>query len=221
MKAIDKFGNAIYPKKFSKLKENGKFLVANGYFESKNKPNLFCKRIPQGWFYADMRGTEEVPIWKDTRPLFYWKLNSETPKWERRRLIKKELVDLFSIGCPCRLSFYAYRSEEFEYTNVFIDENAGIFMWDDGYCRFCGKDCQCESSFCSKECEEKYENALKTPCEVCNNKIDLFKEVRHHISYSPEKVVFVHASCHTKIHITNEFPHLKPSKDEIERFYKK
>ena len=62
MKAIDKFGNVIYPSKFSKLKENGKILLANGYFESKSKPNLFCKRIPQGWFYADMRGTEEVPI---------------------------------------------------------------------------------------------------------------------------------------------------------------
>lgn len=71
MIAKDKFGNVIYSSKFSKLKENEKVLLANGYFESTNKLNLFYKKNPQGWFYADMRGTEEVPIWEDTRPLFY------------------------------------------------------------------------------------------------------------------------------------------------------
>ncbi|RZN14223.1 MAG: hypothetical protein EF812_05975 [Methanosarcinales archaeon] len=62
MLAKDKFGNIIYPSKFQRLKENGKIILSNGYFESKNKPNLFYKKIPQGQFYADMRGTEEVPI---------------------------------------------------------------------------------------------------------------------------------------------------------------
>ncbi|RZN14222.1 MAG: hypothetical protein EF812_05970 [Methanosarcinales archaeon] len=120
------------------------------------------------------------------------------------------------------MSFYVpHASEEFEQTNTYIDEKKGVFDWDDGYCRFCGKDFQSESSFCSKKCEEKYKDTLKTPCDVCGKKIDLFKEVRHHISYFPERVSFVHASCHNKIHKTNLFPHLKPNKDEIDKFCKK
>ena len=133
----DKFGNEISLSKFEKLLENGKILLANGYFESKYKPNLFYKKISQGWFYGDMRGTEEVPMWKDMRPLFYWKFNSEILDWERRRLIKKELINLFNSGCPCRLSFSFYDSEEFEHTSSYVDDKEGVFIWDNGYCEFC------------------------------------------------------------------------------------
>lgn len=218
----DKFGKPIYSAVFSILKKNEKILLLNGYIESNNKPNLFYKKLICGYFYTDMRGTEEVPIWFDTRPLFYWKFNSNKPKWERRRLIKAELLKLFNNNCPCRLSFYAFcDSEDFENTGVEVDEENGIFVWDDGCCRFCSKDFKGEGSFCSKTCEEQYENTLKTPCAVCGEKIDFLKEVRHHISYFPEKIIFVHASCHNLIHKTNKFLNLKPDKDEINRFYKK
>ena len=86
---------------------------------------------------------------------------------------------------------------------------------------FCGNDFQEDGSFCSKECEEKYKDSLKPICEVCGKKIDLSKEVKHHISYIPENVILVHASCHNKIHKKNLFPHLKPSKSETDKFYKK
>lgn len=218
----DKFGNRIFYYKYKRLQENGRKLLNKGYIESKNKPNLFYRRIMNGWFYADMRGTEEVPIWQDTKPLFYWKFNVETPNWEKRRLIKRELMSLFEAHCPCRLSFYSpYSSEEFREVNSYIDEGAGIFDWDEGFCRFCGKDFRAEGSFCSRDCNLKYHDALKRPCEVCSAKIDLFKEIRHHVSYFPEKIIFVHAGCHNKIHKTDLYPYLKPSSDEINRFYRR
>jgi hypothetical protein len=221
MMPIDKFGNIIFPSKFRKLKEYEKVLLAMGYHESKNKPNLFSKKSSQGCFFADMRGTEEVPIWVDTRPLFYWNFEPERPRWERRRLIKKELKNLFNSCCLCRLSFYApHSSVEFEETSTFIDEERGVFIWDDGYCRLCGKDFQDEGSFCSKLCKEKYKDTLKKPCKVCKKKIPFFKEIKHHISYFPEKTIFVHASCHNKIHKTNLYQHFKPSKEEIDKYYK-
>lgn len=217
----DKFGNPIYPSKWIKLKANEKILLSKGYAESVSKPNLFFRKIPEGSFYADMRGTEIVPIWSDTAPLFYWKFHSKIPNWKRRRLIKDELVELYALDCPCRLSFYFHDSEEFERTSTYTDTENCVFDWDDGHCRFCGKDFQNEGSFCSKDCEEKYREKLKTPCAICGEKIDFRKEVMHHIHYFPEETIFVHADCHNKIHKTNLFPHLKPSKEEIERYYNK
>ena len=139
--------------------------------------------------------------------------------WERRRVIKVELRELLKAGCPCRLSFLAHSSPEFAGASSYIDEEEGIFEWDDGFCRVCGADFRNEGSFCSQKCETKYEESLKTACEVCGEKIELMKEIAHHVSYFPEKVIIVHQSCHNKIHKTDKFLHLKPSNEEIARFY--
>ena len=48
--------------------------------------------------------------------------------------------------------------------------------------------------------EERLERAI--PEEV-------LKLEKHHISYNPEKTIFVCRSCHRRIHCTNDFPHLK------------
>lgn len=218
----DKFGRIILPSKFLKLKKNEAVLLARGYREHDRKPNLFCREIHRGRFFADMQGTEGVPIWEDTRPLFYWNFNQRKPKWERRRLIRRELIDLRAAGCSCRLSFYAlFRTEELSSVSTEVDEENGVYIWDDGYCRFCKKDFFNEGTFCSRECEAHYDNTLKIPCAACDEKIPLFKEVRHHVSYVPEKIVFVHAGCHNVIHKTDRYPHLKPSQEDIVRFYKK
>src|SRR2546426_6191787 len=172
MNPVDKFGNPIFPGKYRRLQENGNVLLLNGYVESSSKPNLFWKVVPQGRLYADMRGTEEVPIWSDTSPLFYWNFNSTIPMWERRRVLKKELAKLFTDGCPCRLSFYAYQCDEFQGVNVFIDEEQGFFDLDDGMCRFCNVDFRGEGTYCSDKCEAEYEFSLRSPCEVCGDKIE-------------------------------------------------
>ncbi|MBI3934024.1 MAG: HNH endonuclease [Acidobacteria bacterium] len=216
----DKFGNPIDSRVFEHLNGNGRVLSRLGYVESKNKPNLCYKKIAEGRIYADMRGTEDVPIWVDTRQLFFWSFDEGVPKWKRRRIIKKELLRLAESACPSRLSFYApHASAEFEDVSTSIEEEKNTYEWDDGYCRFCGKDFQDEGSFCSEECHKKYREALKTPCQVCSEKIEFFKEVRHPVSYFPEQVVFVHASCHNQIHKTDLYPQLKPSKEETDRFY--
>jgi hypothetical protein len=218
---FDKFGQPIFPSRYVKLQENERVLLSNGFFESKRSPNLFCRNLRQGWIYADMRGTKEVPIWEDTRPLFYWNFDATTPMWERRRTIKVELRRMLKDGCPCRLSFYWYRTDEFVDVSAAIDEQEGLFDWDDGFCRFCKTDFQKEGSFCTEKCKADYQEGLKTPCQVCGQKIELLKEIRHHVSYFPEKVIFVHPACHNKIHKTNEFPGLRPSDEEISTFYRK
>jgi hypothetical protein len=230
MKAEDKFGNPIFPSTFSKLVQNGKILLSSGYSESRNKPNLFYKRIPQGCLYADMRGTEEVPIWTDTRPLFYWNFNSSVPMWKRRRLIKNELIELYHAECPCRLSFFApIKAEEFQNTATWISAEQGEYDWDDGYCHRCGKDFQGEGMFCSKDCAEEWykqerireiqEGQLIT-CSICKqtNKENLgTKFISHHISYDPEETVMVCLSCHMKIHRSDVYPKFKAKDKRISK----
>ena len=64
-------------------------------------------------------------------------------------------------------------------------------------------------------------NNHKPICPVCNKEIELDQVVNHHISYFPEKTIPVHRSCHSTIHHSNKFPHLKPKKGEAEKFYSK
>ncbi len=226
MIANDKFGRNIFQKPFSEMLNFGNILQNNGYLESRNKPNLFYKKFDEGLFFADMRGTEEVPIWEDTRPLFYWKFELNAPHWKARRLIRKELINLHNRMCYCRLSFdwsmHISENHLFESVKgVYIDEENAIFDWGDGYCRVCKKDFQNDGEFCSKECEEIYYDSMKTPCKVCGQKIELFEEVSHHTSYFPEKTIYVHRSCHNLIHKSNKYPHLKPSKEDINKYYRK
>jgi hypothetical protein len=86
-----------------------------------------------------------------------------------------------------------------------------VFEWNDGYCAYCGKDFSDEGEYCSEECEKKALDRLKATCEVCGEKIDFGKDVIHHIRYGPpEETVYVHTSCHAKIHHSNAHPDLKP-----------
>ncbi|MGV8120689.1 MAG: hypothetical protein AB2L14_13095 [Candidatus Xenobiia bacterium LiM19] len=83
MQPVDKFGRPIYTHIFKQLQEIGRILTIYGYSESVKKPNLFWRECKFVIFYADMRGTEEVPIWKVPSPMFYWNwkienLDSET-----------------------------------------------------------------------------------------------------------------------------------------------
>jgi hypothetical protein len=149
----DKFNNPIYPSKFRILQKQGELLMKIGYKESMNKPNLLYKSTPEGVFFADMRGTKEVPIWKDTSPLFYWKFKTKIPMWKRRRLINEELKNLDTKKIPVRFSYEITDGAiEFEKTSAFI--SGSFIVWDDGYCKFCKKDFHDEGSYCSKECEQ-------------------------------------------------------------------
>jgi len=171
MQPIDKYGKPIYQHIYTVLKRNAAKLIDNGYNESYNKPNLFLKKIPEGCFFADMRSSDVVSIWEDTRPLFYRQFEDNISFWRRRRLIKQELEHLFKVGCECRLSFFSPRGwEEFENTSSAI--GPGEYLWDDGFCQHCKKDFQDEGSFCSDKCALEYHKSFLKECAVCGKKLE-------------------------------------------------
>ncbi len=232
----DKFGYTIYPSKFQILLKYGKILVSLGYIESHKKPNLFYKKISEGLFFVDMRGTDEVKIWECTDPLFYCKFG-ECPLWIQNRLKDQERANLNKNNIPIRLSFYEWgepRDDWYEMVDKFYG-NSDVCLdqediYEDGFCKHCNKDMQKEGIFCNTDCKEKFiQNKKKEhekwiesqrkKCGVCLKKIEYEEEVEHHISYFPEKRIYCHKKCHNKIHKTNKHPDLKPSKEDIGKFY--
>ena len=86
MKPYDKFGNKLYPKTYIEIANIGRKLQILGYKEHERKPNLFFIKHHTGTFYADLRGTGMVPIWEDTRALFYWRLKKNLPVKQRQKI---------------------------------------------------------------------------------------------------------------------------------------
>lgn len=210
-------GRPIYPKTYVILLGIGKTLVENGYREKTNKPNLFYKHTEGGYFYADLRGTEIVPIYEDPTALFYAFL--EGPAWKQRRLWKREMEALHEQGCPIRLSFEFATTPPFDEVSSFVDESAGQFIWPTGICYYCGKDFQDEGEYCSKECEEKDRVRGLPKCEICGKPVEYEQRIEHHTSYFPERIIIVDRGCHNVIHNTDKYPSLKPSKEDILKFY--
>jgi hypothetical protein len=203
----DKFGNPIYPRIYKKLRENEKILIGLGFKEAKKKPNLFFLKDEDGiLFFADMRGTTEVPIWEDTRPLFYYKFDAVNwPDWKKRRRLNEFMSILEENGCECRLSFE--------------EDLANDITGGNGYCSFCGKDFQDEGLFCSEECEKAQEETYRDNCAKCGKSLDWKSVVQHHVSYSPEKTIPLCRSCHIKIHRDSAESALKPKKGSAKKYY--
>lgn len=202
---IDKYGKPIYSKPYAKIVKNSNILNKRGYIESSNKPNLFYKKIPEGMLFADMRSSDVIPIWEDTRPLFYWQFNDNVPMWKRRRIIKQELIDNYGVNCPCRLSFYAhYKTKELEEVSCYISEDEGIFEWHDGYCLFCHKDLESNNFFCNDKCKNDYEDSHKNECKLCEKKLNWDEEIGHHLNYGENVTITVCRSCHAKIHLSQD-----------------
>jgi len=206
MKPIDKFGNEIYPKTYNKMLGYSRVLKAHNYTESLGKPNLFYKHDGQAHFYsnqytmvtlfADMRGTELVPIWEDPSPLLYAQFSSNPPKWLMKRLLEQEYEELR----VCRLSFFA----EYEPEGLMFSEGG------DGYCIVCGKDFQADGLYCSPQCQQADENLGKIKCRVCGKVLEYNQTIEHHLEYAENKTILICRSCHLKIHRGTKLPHLKP-----------
>lgn len=64
---------------------------------------------------------------------------------------------------------------------------------------------------------------VPTECQACHKIIEVGQLiVRHHITYFPEKTVFVHTRCHALIHKSKtQFQDLKPDPRQVVRWYKK
>lgn len=57
---------------------------------------------------------------------------------------------------------------------------------------------------------------MNSRCEVCNNNSG---KIKHHTSYLPQKIINVCERCHKKIHCSNNFLDLKPSRRMAKIFY--
>jgi len=219
MRPVDKFGHPIYPKTFRVLQQYGQLLTQKGYRESYKSPNLFVKQQPQMVFFADMRGTEGMPIWDDPSPLFY--SQSEIPEdWRHNRRLKAEVLELWQAGIPVRFSFEGtpFRG------STGISEPDRIIDVDDGFCHHCGKDMQQDGAYCSPECEKASTLSYCDHCQVCGRPVsnwlgtkyeEVAREQQHHVSYKPQEVVRVCPSCHAKIHRSTQYPELKPSQKRL------
>lgn len=226
MKQVDKFGRKIYPTKFKILVSIGKRLINLGYVESRRKSNLFYVKTEDGdIFFADMRGTEEVPIWESPRPLFYWRISSTKRKWLITRIVKQEYKRLVDGKCYPRLSFYQITDADNPLSRLDYEYAEGCFRdeTEDGYCKECGKDFRDNGLYCCEECKAKaekkqgneyrkraYARLLRErkaiTCSLCGRHPDILDEetleqfVKHHTSYEPEETITLCRSCHQKLH---------------------
>jgi len=215
----DKFGNPIYRGTFSRLCTIGRRLERLGYQESKKKPNLFYKGLKGVRVYADMRGTEEVPIWEEPRPLFYIFFSDWSSEGEKA--VITEWDTLRQRGCNPRLSFEGIMMRDPEDINS-LDQ-----------CGFCGrlyftrKGFDGIGGFCSEQCflfhftvgdirdaiDGPIEQVRKKKCAVCGKHPRLKirqhplgpssvweqRFDRHHVNYETDETVLVCKQCHGKI----------------------
>lgn len=211
---------------FEVLLRIGKRLTKLGYRESSKKANLFYRKTPDGdVFFADMRGTEEVPIWEEPRPLFYWRISSTDRRWLTTRIIKQEFKRLTDGKCYPRLSFYEDMDPDGPLSGLHYEYAAGLFRDEtqDGYCKECGKDFQEDGLYCSQDCKAKaqkkeenehykraYAQLLRErqaiTCSLCGRHPNIVDEetleqfIEHHTSYEPEQTITLCRSCHQKLH---------------------
>jgi predicted RNA-binding Zn-ribbon protein involved in translation (DUF1610 family) len=188
----DRFGKLISKSVFRIIKDIAEHLERIGYIETKNKPNLFCYKSGKVTFYADFRGTNEIPIWMDPKPLIYW-----FPKRVDENLwlsVLSHFELLGEKGIAKRISFYEesepggltfdmrgftddYLSKRFKIP-VFIFRNGLLsFVDQDGKCHNhqCGNKFNAPGFFCSDECKKRYirkflageVNASRKFCAVC------------------------------------------------------
>jgi hypothetical protein len=170
----DRFGRTVFPKIVGRLIIYGNRLKEYGWRESKNKPFLFYKDYDGVMIYADMRGTEVMPIWRVPYLLVYGFTDLE--KWKLNRALKETIMELNYLQIPWRFSSEASMTEQL------YDPNLPIFQ--DGSCKLCGLEFEHDGLFCSEECrkaffqlkeliEEERTQITKTYCSVCNKELGI------------------------------------------------
>jgi transcription elongation factor Elf1 len=218
MKPVDKYGRPIYPRIYSIIVRYGEKLESIGWFENRNKPNLFSKNYFGFWIYADMRSTEVIPIWEDPKPIIYW-FQKDEADWEFCRAIRHAVQDLDYVGVPHRFSFY----EDSEPDGLMHGEDEER---PDGLCKMCHNEMDHDGLFCSKKCEKAHQDLVKLKeekwrkefkCRICGKPLTWKTSVEHHIDYEKEKTIGLCRACHTSLHQHNEeYPELAPSKPKYQ-----
>jgi len=180
-----------------------------GYKRHEYTKGLFVKKCFLGVAYLDYRNIGYLPRSEQVEegPLFYY--GAKKPNWltRRTRNLQKKLLE------ENKIKFRSSNQEEF------LEKAYGK---GNGYCKFCKHDFQDEGLFCSKECELMDNNRVHDFCHACFGPFTREERIiEHHVNYFPEEIVTVHASCHFIIHMTWNYPHLRPKWGEADRFYQK
>jgi hypothetical protein len=246
MRPVDKFGKKIYGITWKKLCENGIRLKDAGYYECKDK--LFVREESGFKLYADMRGTDEVPIWHDTRPLFYVFPTDDVEK--RNAVMAKEIERLQQIGIEVRLSFY----EKMEPGSG----SFGVYFWcikcnkafgfpsGEPYCQACEEYCAgCERhhKLNCQQCKKRDAAIILSKSEKCalcgvrvvdrsrlsyiremlGSEVEIREKQEHHIHYIPEKIIVVCRQCYSKAHRSKDpfYQQFRPEMSRTEFLKKK
>jgi len=159
MIAEDKFGRPIFDYIFNKLVRTGHYLTNHGYTEANYKPNLFYHKINNVIFFADMRGTSDVPIWSAPIPLFYWiDEEDEKNRFLSNRIILEELNYLHLLRIEFRFAY-----EDMERAHYMDSDDIQV-----GICKECGKDFNDNGFYCSPKCKNEYLTKQRILKEIDN-----------------------------------------------------
>ena len=96
-------------------------------------------------------------------------------------------------------------------------------------CIVCSKLCLSNTHVCSDSCYALFcETDDDHICKACFCPIyeshAVFAKsitINHHVTYFPEELVPVHTACHSEIHNSWEYPHLRPIEGDAKKFYSK
>ena len=102
----DARGNQLYPRVTTQLLSYARTLLEIGFRQTGKKPWLFMITIPnkRGVVFANLGGTDVIPIWKDSPPLIHWQLKA--PEWHKRMIVHEVMAFCARNQLPTRLSFY-------------------------------------------------------------------------------------------------------------------
>ena len=197
MQPIDKFGNRIFPSIYNRLLSIGTKLKSIGFEESRSKPNLFYRKDQQAIIFADMRGTNEVKIWKDPIPLVYMKFDGNIPLWQKNR-IRNKIEKLLKVNMiKFRNSFYESIEDSIDSTYYLQDQHLQIFKSEalfkeftyggdessygpmpskvDGYCVICKEEIQRDTLFCDRcfkvECNKREAKKVYEQYKIAMSKL--------------------------------------------------
>ena len=182
-----------------------------GYIEHLSKKGLFWKNCSPGIAFLDHRIDTDFPYKMQYEAGARHYFSPKEPQWKSIRNKRFEEAFLIEHG----IKFDPPIVDSYET----VSELTG--RPEDGYCQFCNKDFQDKGVFCNSECERDFKNQVHWLCEACQEPIDIWDAVRHHVSYFPEEIVNVHQKCHMEIHRTDKYLHLRPAQDDTDRYYKK
>ena len=252
---IDRFGRRVGPMTARIINNIAKGLKSVGFKESTKNPNLFYLRIHKNKLvgpvivFADLRGTEIVPIEEDTRPLIWTKFDRNY----RIESLQKDDFDTFILhnegevvwskwngygpsprdtdeylsglmmhildlkGIPSRRTFdiFSVMSQDYEeYLGTLAAKEADAMREYNAYIgefmklaeEYSPKNLWKKCRICGIDGFSKY-SSVESIMEWKNN---LAKLEMHHVSYEPEVVIPVCKKCHTKIHHSEDYGHLKP-----------